>query len=75
MRLKSASQDDPTGTANILVQQAIRISNDLYGNDVMSAHEMAKGYTKPVETGKLPMKLSEDVREALEAQSYSAFES
>lgn len=43
--------------------QAIRISNDLYGNDVMSANEPAKGYTRPIH-GKHPMMLVPELREA-----------
>ncbi len=34
-----------------MIQEALRISNDLYGNDVMSAHEQAKGYTRPIYSG------------------------
>jgi len=33
---------------SLIVQEALRICNDLYGNDVMSAHELAKGYTRPI---------------------------
>ena len=50
IRLKSANQDK---SSSLLAQQAIRISNDLYGNDVVSAHELAKGYTRPVQSGSL----------------------
>lgn len=37
--LNSSSASDPTMTESILVKQAIRISNAVYGNDVTSAHE------------------------------------
>lgn len=66
LRLNAESSNDPTVTGNVLVQQAIRISNDLFGNDVLSAHEMAKGYTKPVENGKAPMVLPDGIRKAHE---------
>ena len=45
-------------------RQAIRISNDLYGNDVRSCHEFAKGFTRPIESGTLPKIIPQDVREA-----------
>ncbi len=35
-------------------QQAIRISNDLYGNDACSAYELAKGFSRPIEAGTTP---------------------
>ena len=43
LRLKSANPDVST---KLLVLQATRVSNDLYGNDVASANELAKGYTR-----------------------------
>ena len=35
----------------LIVQQALRISNDLYSSDVCSAQELAKGYTRPATIG------------------------
>lgn len=40
--------DDPHADAGLLIVQAVRISNDLYGNDTVSSFELAKGFTRPV---------------------------
>lgn len=45
LRLKSDSENTSQHFNRLIVQQALRISNDLYGKDVCSAHELAKGYT------------------------------
>ena len=51
-----------SGFGEILAaQQAIRISNDLYGNDACSALELVKGFTRPVVTGALPKIVIEDL--------------
>lgn len=34
-------------SVDIHALRAVSISNDLYRNDVISSHEMAKGFTKP----------------------------
>ena len=47
-------------------QQAIRIPNDLYENDVCSSHELAKGFRCPIESGTLPKIVPQDLREARE---------
>ena len=39
---------NPQTEKSLLVHRALRISNDLYGNEVLSAHEQAKGYTRPI---------------------------
>ena len=52
-------------TELLLATQAIRISNDLYGNDVASANELAKGYTRPTQNQE-PTPLTDDIREAHE---------
>lgn len=60
LRLVSANPDVST---KLLVLQAIRVSNDLYGNDVASANELAKGYTRPIVTGSF-FHVPDDVRAA-----------
>lgn len=40
IRLKGSSNDTTINRERLLVQQAMRISNDLYGNDACSAHEL-----------------------------------
>ena len=58
MRIKSNN----SGFGEILAaQQAIRISNDLYGNDTCSAHELFKGFTRPVAPGTLPKIIPKDI--------------
>eukprot|EP00737_Agarophyton_chilense_P003638 gb/GEZJ01004314.1/.p1 GENE.gb/GEZJ01004314.1/~~gb/GEZJ01004314.1/.p1 ORF type:complete len:153 (-),score=18.72 gb/GEZJ01004314.1/:413-871(-) len=50
----------------LLIQQAICISNYLHGNDVLSSQELAKGYTRPVIVGKLPVEIPHDFIKAPE---------
>ena len=45
LRLKSERPDDDR---RLFVAKMFRISNDLYGNNLASSHELAKGYTRPV---------------------------
>lgn len=53
LRLKDA---DPDASERLRVAQMFRISNDLYGNDVASSNELAKGYTRPIaDTGLHPL--------------------
>lgn len=65
LRLKSENTDqDP----RLLVSKMFRISNDLYGNNIASAHELAKGYTRPI-FNSLPKILPPDIRQAQEELS------
>jgi len=48
----------------VLVQRTFRVSNDLYGSDTMSAHELAKGYTRPIGITAHPTYLPSELREA-----------
>lgn len=52
--------------SSVLVQQVFRISNDLYGNEVLSAHELAKGYTRPVANGCYPTTIPDTLVETHE---------
>lgn len=45
IRLKA---DQPDADAATLAQKSIFISNNLYGSDIMSAYEMAHGFTRPL---------------------------
>lgn len=65
LRLKNENSNAAYTTDFLLVQQSFRISNDLYGNDELSAHELAKGYTRPVIAGTYPVLVP---RELIEAQ-------
>ena len=53
--------ENPTFDKRLLMTTAIRISNDLYGNTLASAHELAKGYTRPV-SGNKPIPLPDEIR-------------
>ncbi len=66
MRLNS---DDDTFNPTVIAQQSIRISNDLYGNDVCSSYELVKGFTRPIEAGKFPNIFPEDLLKARETIS------
>ena len=56
--------DDDNVSEALATQQSIRIFNDLYGNDICSYHELAKGYTIPTEPGRSPEKVPEDIAKA-----------
>lgn len=47
LRLNASS--DPQIPPELMAYRAIRISNDLYGSDVLSSFELAKGFTKPLD--------------------------
>ena len=57
LRLKAENEPATKEHDRLLVQQAIRITNDLYGTDFCSANELAKGYTRPIRAGDLPVVL------------------
>lgn len=62
LRLKSKTpKEDP----RLLISKMFRVSNDLYGNTVASAHELAKGYTRPV-SHDAPRKLPPEIKKAHE---------
>ena len=50
----------------LTTQQAIFISNHLYGDDVCFSHELGKGFSRPVESGSLPKISPEEVEKARE---------
>lgn len=64
-RLKLASST-PT-PVTLLIQQALRICNDLYGNDVLSAYELAKGFTRPVVSLSPPTPVPDEIIHAHQA--------
>lgn len=64
LRLKSTVPDCTEDHQKLLIQQALRISNDLYGTDVCSAHELAKGYTRPIASGEFPATIPEEILNA-----------
>ena len=49
---------------SLLIQQSFRISNELYGNDTLSAYEMEKGYTRPVCPSEIPKPVPKELLEA-----------
>lgn len=65
LRLQHENSDNNVPVdGEMLVLQALRISNDLYGSDTMSSNELAKGYTRPILNGKLPIVVPDEIREA-----------
>lgn len=52
---------NPTTSAKILAIRAVRVSNDLYGSDVVSAFEAAKGHTRPVLSTDSPVPLDPEL--------------
>ena len=61
MRLKNANPDVDT---NSLIQQVFRISNVLYGNKKLSAYELAKGRSFPVNASVKLIEIPPDIEEA-----------
>lgn len=59
LRLKSANDSDESDT--LLAHQAVRMSNDLYGSDTLSAFELANGFTKPVVSGTVPNAVTDEL--------------
>lgn len=61
LHLKSAF---PHIALDLLAYQAVRVSNDLYGTDVLFAFELAKGFSKPLSVRDMPKSISNDLRNA-----------
>ncbi len=57
-------EGNPSESFNRLCSQAFTISNDLYGNGHCSAFECAKGYTRPICSGKMPVAIPQEVLDA-----------
>lgn len=68
IRLKDQAESENAKSVNVknLIQHAIRVSNDLYGNSVMSAQELAKGYTRPVTPDTPTINIPNEIRQAQE---------
>lgn len=50
--------------ARLCALQAVRISNDLYGSDVLSSFEMAKGFTRPSRAWSSALKVDQGIIDA-----------
>lgn len=61
LRLKSA---DSKTSDSLHAIRSIRISNDLYGSDTLSAFEMAKGYSKPLVANQRPIQVDAELQAA-----------
>lgn len=57
LRLRADCTEYTKDKNMLLVDKAFRISNDLYGNDMMSSHELAKGYTRPILSDSFPVQI------------------
>ncbi len=64
IRLKAVKDPIDDVDAWLMIQEALRISNDLYGNDVISARELAKGYTRPIYSGMPPFEIPTEILNA-----------
>ncbi len=64
--IRLQSESDPSPEA-MRAQQAIIISNDSYGNDVCSAYELAKGFSRPIETETTPKIIPVEIMKARDA--------
>lgn len=66
LRLKGDSTELSENKGRLLVNMALRITNDLYGSDTMSSFELAKGFTRPALPGTPPIPIPEEIRAAHE---------
>ncbi len=64
IRLKEAAKDNHN--AKLAAYKAVSISNDLYGNDTLSAFELAKGFTKPIMNEPIDNLIPDDIIESHE---------
>ena len=62
IRLKEAAGAD--FDPKLAAYKSISISNDLYGNETMSAFELAKGFSKPIAAKPIDNVIPDDVRDA-----------
>lgn len=61
-RLKtSIPHDDRACISALNSRRALRISNDLYGNEVLSVYELEKGHPRSIEVEKSPELLTQDL--------------
>lgn len=60
-RLKSSN---PDADKQLLALQSVRVSNDMYGNDVISSFELCRGFSKPVLPMSSPVEIPDDIRNA-----------
>lgn len=69
------SAAEPESKQELLAICAVAISNDHYGNDVMSSFELAKGSTKPVADGSVKLISGDfiDAEERLQSKRKMAF--
>ena len=65
LRLQSAF---PMEDTRMIVSKIFRVSNDLYGNNVASSHELSKGYTRPI-IHDFPRNIPPEILKAQEALS------
>ncbi|CAN8074685.1 unnamed protein product [Agarophyton chilense] len=67
LRLKHSNSTMDILNPSLLVQQSLYISNELNGNNLMSAHELAKGYTRPLVSSTSLDTIPEDIVHAQKA--------
>lgn len=62
--LLRSKHSEPDVTDSLYTVREIRISNDLYGSDTLSAYEMAMGFYKPLSIDQKPIPVDEKLRNA-----------
>lgn len=55
---------DPNQSSKVLALHAVRVSNDIYGSDLIGTFEAAKGYTRPFCPTEPPVTVDADLLEA-----------
>ena len=63
LRLKHSSPDT---SISLLALRAVTISNDLYGSDIMSSFDIAKGFFKPIVENIAPILVEQELITARE---------
>lgn len=60
----SLRHENPQISLPFLAIRAIRVSNDLYGSDIISAYEPAKGLMRPINLDNPPFPVDDEILEA-----------
>lgn len=58
-RLYDANKDEDSATDQMLIGLSVRISNVLYGNELISANEQANSYIRPATPNQSPFIISD----------------
>lgn len=64
LRISVSIPDGSTIDPKLCEMQAVRISNDLYGSHILSAFELAKGYSPPIDFRNPPVPITDKIIDA-----------